>query len=139
MRKTVNRVGREGYAMKRNQKNRLPLRLLLLMPVLTLLCAALGGKLMDAEILEQSQISLLAPILAGLCAFALALYAALRSPQKKLLWGIGSAATYASMLILGNLLFFGDGFAAVWPVTLSVLVGGAAGGVFGSGKRRRYA
>ncbi len=118
---------------------RLHLRLLLLMPILTLLAAALGAKLVDAEILEQGHIHVLAPVAAGLCAFALGLYAAIRSPQKKFLWALAGAAGYASMLLIGNLLFFGDGFASVLPVTFSVLAGGVASGLLGARKRGRRA
>lgn len=124
---------------KRTKPMRLHLRLLLLMPILTLLAAALGAKLIDAELLEQSQLGVLAPVAAGLCAFALGLYAALRSPQKKFLWALAGAAGYASMLLIGNLLFFGDGFKSVLPVTLSVLAGGLAAGLLGTRKRGRRA
>ncbi len=127
--------------MKRTGKKggRLYLQLLLLMPVLTLLLAAIGAKLIDGEVLGEEAVNALAPVIAALSAFSLALYAALRSPQKKFLWAVTTAVAYACLLLLGNLLFFGVGFGPVLPVLASVLTAGLLGGLLGSRKRRKYA
>ncbi len=127
--------------MKRTGKRggKLYLQILLLMPVLTLLLAGAGAKLIDSEVLGEEKLNVLAPAIAALSAFLLALYAALRSPQKKFLWAVTTAVAYACLLLLGNLLFFGVGFGSILPVLASVLIAGLLGGLLGSRKRRKYA
>lgn len=115
------------------------IQLLISMPVLTVLFALGAAKLILSELLPQEKMQLYACIYAAIIAFAISIYASLRMPQKKVVWGIITTVTYLCMLLLGNLLFFGIGYGHILPVAASVMIAGLIGSLFGAGKRKRYA
>ena len=122
-----------------NKTRSVMLQLLLAMPALTVALALLGAKLLLGETLREERLPLLACGIAGITAFALCLYCALRMPQKKMLWGILTAGFYGCLLMLGNLLFFGVGYGGVLQTLAMVLGAGLLGSVTGAAKRRKYA
>jgi hypothetical protein len=87
----------------------------------------------------EGQMELLAGAIGGACAFLLSLYTAIRVPRKKLLWGMVTALGYAMALLLGNLLFFGEGYGNVGTVTLPVLGSGAVASLLGALRHRKIA
>ena len=108
-------------------------------PVLTFLLSLLTARLILSGKLSEERLDLGAMVITGLVAFIASLYITIRSPQKKLLWGVGSSAVYLLMLMLGNLLFFGVGYGRVFPQLLIILGSGFLGGVCGAAKRKKYA
>lgn len=113
--------------------------ILLAMPILTLGFSLLAAKLILSELISQEVLNVCVYAIAGLVSFLLSLYTALSMPQKKFFWSLLTAGIYSCVLALGNLLFFGEGYGTVWPVLLSVLLGGTLGGVIGASKRRKIA
>lgn len=115
------------------------IQVLIAMPLLTLLLALGGAKLiLDGKIGEE-KMEICACVIAGIAAFIISLYAAIRMSQKKMLWGLLTAGCYATMLLLGNLLFFGEGYGNVLPILGVVLATGLLGSFLAALKRRKYA
>lgn len=126
--------------MRKKSKTRaVVIQLAIAMPALTLLLALLCAKLILGESLPEKQLPLMGCVIGGVVAFLLCLYSALRMPQKKILWGIVTAAGYACLLMLGNLLFFGVGYSGVLQMLAAVFGAGLLGSVLGAAKRRKYA
>ena len=108
-------------------------------PALTILTALGGAKLILSGALPESKSDLVVWIAIGLVALVLSMFGAYRAKQKKLLWGMAYAAGYIAMLLLSNLLFFGEGYGAILPNVFAILAGGFAGSLLGTGKRRKSA
>lgn len=126
--------------MRKKSKTRaVVIQLAIAMPALTILLALLCAKLILGESLPEKQLPLMGCVIGGVVAFLLCLYSALRMPQKKILWGIVTAAGYACLLMLGNLLFFGVGYSGVLQMLAAVFGAGLLGSVLGAAKRRKYA
>ena len=115
------------------------LSLLIAMPVLTVLLALLGAKLILSEVIPEGAMQWCVCGITGLVAFILCLYCSLRIPQKKFLWGLVTAGAYCCLLLLSNLLFFGIGYGSIPSVALSIFAGGILGSLLGAGKRRKFA
>ncbi len=115
------------------------LQLFFAMPILTILLALLGAKLILSEVISEGAMQWCACIITGIVSFLLCLYTALRMPQKKFLWGLLTAAAYCCLLLLGNLLFFGVGYGNIPAVVMAVFGGGLFGSLLGAGKRRKFA
>lgn len=109
--------------------------MLLLVFGLVLLCA----KLILSGVIEEKRIGLCAGVIAGIVAMLIAMCIARRSPRHKLLWGITAAAGYYLLLMVCNLLFFGNGFSEMIPTAAWVLGSGLLGTLLGSKKVRKYA
>lgn len=128
--------------MKRNEKKgtgKVLIPALIAMPILTILLSLAGAKLVLSGSLKQETMGVVAYVITALVSFILSAYAALRMPQKKMLWGLGAAGVYFIMLLLSNLLFFGEGFGGILPILGCTLGAGAFGGFAGAGKRKKYA
>ncbi len=126
--------------MKRKGKGSVPVvGLLIAMPILTLLLALLGAKLILSEVVPETGMQWIAYLSAGITALFMSLLSAKTSAQKKFLWGMGAAGVYCCMLLLGNLLFFGVGYGNILGVVVSVFVGGFLGSLLGGIKRRKFA
>lgn len=106
-------------------------------PALTVAFSAAAAKMMLAGVLPESALPTAAPIIAGLVALILGIWCAVRAPQKKLLWSMAGTACYGCALMLGNLLFFGVGYADVAKILGAVFGCGLFGGVIGSAKRQK--
>ncbi len=128
----MSRRGKRGYRSVIVQS-------LIAMPVLTLLLSFVCAKLIVSELIQEANLAVCGYVIVGLISLLVSLYCAIRMPQKKAMWGMGAATSYAVMLLLGNLLFFGLGYSEVLPVILSVLTGGVPGALIGALKRRKYA
>ena len=114
-------------------------QLAIAMPLLTLLLSLGCAKLILSETVGEEKIELLACIVTAVVSFAAGLYTALRSRQKRLVFGMVAAGAYACCLLIGNLLFFGIGYGRILPILLSVLGTGFLGSLLGAAKRRKYA
>ena len=112
---------------------------LLSMPTLTILLSFVCAKLIVSEILKEESLQMCVVAIVGFVAFGGSLYCAIRMPQKKAMWGLGTAVVYFVMLFLGNLLFFGLGYGEIMSVLICVLTGGILGSLIGALKRRKYA
>lgn len=108
-------------------------------PLLTVALALLGAKLILSGALKQERMTAVACGIAGTVALLSSLYAALRATQKKLVWGMLTAGGYACALLLGNLLFFGEGYGSILPILTACLCGGVLGSFTAAMKRRKYA
>ena len=107
-------------------------------PLLTLALALLGARLMLSGMVGQERLTALGCAIAALVALFVGLLAAQRAPQKKLLWGLAAAGCYACALLLGNLLFFGEGYHGVLPIVGCCMGGGLLGSLTAAAKRRKY-
>lgn len=108
-------------------------------PILTFLLALAAGKLVLSELLPEAATKYLPAIITGIVSLLLSMFAAIKMKQKKFLWGIGTAVIYLLMLLISNLLFFGEGYDGILPVAGAVLGCGLIGSLLGAGKRRKYA
>lgn len=115
------------------------IQLVIAMPLLSIALALLCAKLMLGGSMHEEQMSLMAGVIAGTVSFLLCLYSAIRMPQKKILWGMLTAAGYACMLLLGNLLFFGVGYGNFACVLLPVFGAGLLASLLGAAKKRKFA
>ena len=132
--------GRGGMRKtSKSKKKKTVIIFLIAVPLLTLLLSLLTAKLILDGKLSEEQLNMGAIVITGLVAFMASLYAAIRSPQKKLFWGMGAAGAYALALMLGNLLFFGVGYGRVFPQLLVILGSGLLGSLCGAVKRKKYA
>lgn len=125
--------------MKRKGKRRLWLHIAIAAPILTVAMALLCAWLLLKGSLQEEKFGLVVGVIGGFCAFLLSLYTALRVPRKKLLWGMITALSYGAALLLGNLLFFGEGYAELGGVLLPVLGGGAVASLLGALRSRKIA
>lgn len=121
--------------MKR--KTKLWWKLCLAAPILTLALAAGMSKMILSERIPEGAIPITAPMIAGVVALVLGVWCASATPQKKLLWALATVTGYACALMLGNLLFFGVGYADVGKILGAVFGCGVIGGVIGSAKRQK--
>ena len=108
-------------------------------PVLTVLTAFAGAKLILSGALSESRLDLVVEIGIALVALVLSMFGAYRASRKKFVCGMAFAAGYVGILLLSNLLFFGEGYGAVLPNVIAVLAGGFFGSLLGGGKRRKNA
>ena len=125
--------------MKRKGKQRLWLRIMIGAPILTMAAALLCGWLMVSGKVGEDRMGLVVSMIAGGCAFLLSLYTSVRVPRKKLLWGMVTACSYGVALMLGNLLFFGEGYAELGGVLLPTLGAGAVASLLGTSVHRKIA
>ena len=112
---------------------------LIAMPVLTLLLSFACGKLVLSNLLLETAVQWIPIVIAGIVTLILSLFTAIKMKQKKFMWGIGTAGTYLIMLLLSNLLFFGEGYQGILPIAGAILGCGVLGSFLGAGKRRKYA
>ena len=112
---------------------------LIAMPVLTLLLSFACGKLILSNLLPETAVQWIPIVIAGIVTLILSLFTAIKMKQKKFMWGIGTAGTYLIMLLLSNLLFFGEGYQGILPIAGAILCCGVLGSFLGAGKRRKYA
>ncbi len=108
-------------------------------PLLTVALALVSAKLILGGTLKQESITAIACVIAGVVSLLCGFFAARRAPQKKLLWGIMAAGGYACALLLGNLLFFGEGYDGILPIVGCCLGCGILGSLTAAAKRKKYA
>ena len=125
--------------MKRKGKKRLWLRIMIGAPILTMASALLCGWLMVNGKVGEDRMELVVGLIAGGCAFLLSLYTSICVPRKKLLWGMATAFSYGAALMLGNLLFFGEGYAQLTGVLLPTFGGGIIASLLGAAIHRKIA
>lgn len=127
--------------MKKNEKSMkgLMVPVLIAMPILTILSALAGAKMIESELMPESVQRWIPMLITGLVAFLLSCFVSVKTKQKKFVWGIGTGAVYLIILLMSNLLFFGEGFYHLLPIIGSVLGCGFLGSLLGAGKRRKYA
>ncbi len=128
----MSRKGKKGY-------RGVVVQCLVAMPVLTLLLSFVCAKLIINGLIQEERIDICGYVIVAIISFLVSIYCAIRMPQKKAMWGIGASVSYAVMLLMGNLLFFGLGYGEVTSVILGVFAGGVPGSLIGALKRRKYA
>lgn len=125
---------------KRSTKTKsVVLQLLIAMPILTVLLALLGAKLILSSVIAESQIGVVVFMIAMLVSLVGSWYAAMRMSQKRFFWGLSFTGCYGLLLLLSNLLFFGVAYTSVGAVLCAVACGGLTGSLLGAAKRKKYA
>lgn len=132
-------MGKKVKVKKSNKTKTTVIMLAVAAPLVTVALALLCAKLILSGMLKQEAITAAACGITGVVALLCGFFAARRAPQKKLLWGMLAALGYACALLLGNLLFFGEGYGAVLPIVGCCMAGGFLGSLTAAAKRRRYA
>lgn len=128
--------------MSRKDKSKMKgiaIQVLIGLPVLTLLLALGAAKLILGRSIGEERMGACACAIVAIVSFVASLYVAVRTPQKKIAWGILAAGMYGALLLLGNLLFFGVGYGKVLPVLGCVLGAGLLGSFLAAIRRRKYA
>ena len=110
---------------------------LLVMLLLTVALAGIGGALMDGGIVPEERMSILAEVCVGVVSLGVSAVMAAKAQEKKLLQGMIAAGAYAALLILGNLLFFGVEYDHFLPILLTVHATGVAGSILGGIKKKK--
>lgn len=105
-------------------------------PSLTILTALAGAKLLLSETVADTGTDLIACIGIGAVAMLVSMFGAYRASRKKFVWGMLFSGAYLGILMLSNLLFFGEGYGKVLPNLIAVAVGGIIGSMLGAGKRK---
>lgn len=113
--------------------------IILLLMLLLFGLLLLGAKLILAGVIGENQLLSCAAVIAAVGSFAVSLCSALRSPRKKLLWGLCASAGFFLALLVSNLLFFGIEYSNVLTIAACVLGGGLLGSLLGRKKVRKYA
>lgn len=108
-------------------------------PLLTILTALGGAKLILSGAVPETKLELIVCIAIGLVATVMAMFGAYRAERRKLFHGMLFAAGYLAILLLSNLLFFGEGYGQILPNAAAVSAGGIVGSLLGGGKRRKIA
>lgn len=103
----------------------------------TLLMSMLCAALMEKGSIPEEKTNLCACVIVGLVSLMSCGLIASRASEKKLLRGILGAGIYTGLLLIGNLLFFGVGYADVLPILLSILAAGILGSATGSLRRKK--
>lgn len=124
---------------KEKKSGRLIFLLVVTMPILILLLSLGTAQLILSGMIPEAATEAAVLVIGGVSAFTISLICGLRVPQKKFLWSVVTAAGGGCAMLLGNLLFFGDGFGKVWPMLLTVMASGLLAGILAAGKRRKYA
>lgn len=127
--------------MKRKGKGSgLPISMALLwMPVLTFVMATIFAKMILQGMIPEERISVCClGIAATVSAFSCAITKR-RAVNRKILWCAGTAVAYGCMLMLGNLLFFGEAYRGIGGVWISVVLGMFVGILMPSKKMGKYA
>lgn len=132
-------MAKAGKGKRMGKTKATVLRLAVALPLLTVALSLAGAKLMLSGLIGQEHLLAAACVIGGLVALAAGFYAARRAPQKKLVWGMVAAGGYVCALLLGNLLFFGEGFGAILPVAGCCIGGGFLGSLTAAAKRRKFA
>lgn len=105
-----------------------PWRPLYWMPILTVLLCLLVAQFILWGKLPDTSITIIPQIVAAIVAFVGAFRGTRIALRQRLLWGMANATAYGCILMLGNLLFFGEVFQSVVVTFLWIL----AAGLFGS-------
>lgn len=75
--------------------------------------------------------------------FLIAMFCGFRGAKiavgKKFLWGMTNAIAYGFMLMIGNVLFFGEPFSQMGMGILWILAGGVIGGILANFKKSKIA
>ena len=127
--------------MKRKGKKSRPWIIpLVMMPTLTVALAILTAKLMMSGLIQENGVGWCAAVIVGMVSLLTCICSALCAVQKKFLWGMATALTYACLLLMGNLLLFGEGYGNnIITICGASLVGGLLGTLLGAAKRRKIA
>ena len=122
-----------------NTSLRSPWRPLYWMPLLTVLLCLLCAQLILCGKLPDSAPQYLPQLVGGLVSFLGAFRGTRIATQKRFLWGMVNAGAYICMLMLGNLLFFGETFGRIGIMSLWVLAGGSLGSIVANMKKSKIA
>ena len=110
------------------------------MPILTVIFSVVAAKLILSGALDENGLEWCAAGIAGIVSFLICIYSAVIAERKKFLWGMATATAYACLLLLGNLMFFGNGYGQnIFTICAAVILGGFLGTLLGGTKRRKIA
>ena len=123
-----------GRAPQRN-----PWRPLYWMPLLTLILCLLSAQMILWGKLPESAIESIPRILGALVGFLGAFRGTRIAPRQGFLWGMLNAAAYGCILMIGNLLFFGEPFSSIGAMFLWILAGGLLGSLSANVKKSKIA
>lgn len=116
-----------------------PWRPLLWMPLLTIVLCLVVSKMILWGRLPETSVTYAPKIIGCTIGFLGGLQGARIAPRKKFLWGILNVISYGCMLMLGNLLFYGETFSGVGEMFLWILGGGILGCLLCNTKRSKIA
>ena len=127
--------------MKRKGKGSRPWLLpFIAMPVLTVALSLLAAKLILSGVIPEDGMLWCATVTVGIVSFLLCICSSFSAARKRFLWGMATALTYACLLLMANLLFFGEGYGGNIPAICgAVTLGGISGSMLGGGLHRKNA
>ena len=124
---------------KRKRQTMPMTRAVIWMPILTLGFALLTAKLILQGTIGEAQGRGAVFVIAFLVSGIGALITKKQCVKAPLLWCLGTSVTYACILMLGNLLFFGLAYEGVGPLWLVVLLGGVFAALLPKKKGGKFA
>ena len=116
-----------------------PWRPLYWMPLLTAVLCVISAQLILWGKLSESAIKLLPRIMGGVVSFLGAFRSTGIASQQRFLWGMISTVSYGCILMLANLLFFGETFTNIGSMFLWILTGGFLGSLLSNMKKGKIA
>ena len=124
---------------RRHSKDPRPYKPLYWMPIITVLLCVLCAKLILGKKLPESWIEFSPRIICAVVSLLGSFLGAKVAPRKVFLWGMVNAVGYCMMLLLCNLLFFGETFSGIGKMILWILGGGFLGMLLGGMKKSKIA
>ncbi len=131
----MKKIGKgRGKAPLRN-----PWRPLYWMPLLTLTLCLISAQMILWGKISESAVGTIPQILAALISFLGAFRGTRIATQQRFLWGMINAGAYGCMLMVGNLLLFGETFSNIGTMFLWILAGGILGSLGANVKKSKIA
>ena len=118
---------------------RAPLSPLYRMPLLMILLCVITAKLILWGKLPEVSLDHIPYIIGSLVAIYGAYKGTRLAPRRRLLWGITNAILFALMLVMGNILFFGEPFSDHGQMFLWIIGGGIIGSFVANIKKGKIA
>ena len=119
--------------------HRSPWRPLYWMPILTVMLCLISAQLILWGKLPYSAHLYIPRILGAVISFLGGFRGTRIATQKRFLWGMVNTGAYLCMLMVGNLLFFGETFGGIRAMILWVSAGGVLGSMVANMKQSKIA
>lgn len=116
-----------------------PWRPLFWMPILTIGFCLAASKMILWGKLPESSVSYIPNIIGGTISLWGSYRGARIASRKKFIWGVLNAIAYGCILMLGNLLFFGEVFSGIGEMFFWIIGGGILGSFIAGLKKSKIA
>lgn len=121
------------------EKHSAPWKPLYWMPALTVALCFLSAQLILWKKLPEAVVEIIPQIIGAVTSFLGAYSGARIASRQRFLWGIINAGSYVVLLMIGNVLFFGEPFSGIGTMILWVMSSGVMGSLMANLKKSKIA